>query len=228
MQCDFTITHLKKTFQRALNLDYSIITCSRYVENCSSLPKILVLRFDVDYNVRKVVDIVSVLNELDIKGTFFFRLHSPTYNPFDFANYEYIRYIINTGHEVGLHQEVVDFSKITLENQLECFKRDVKIFNEMFKVKIKGTSSHFDYTGNSNRDFWKLHSAKELGLYDAFELSQDSFCVTDSAFTYWKTFDNSNLLDDNRCLCEHLKDNHKIIHAVLHPVSHYKKHYYED
>ena len=86
----FTFENIKNEYQQVINLDYQFITCQEYVslkkEN-KLARKTVVNRVDIDFSVRKSLRLIEIFNELNIKASFFLRLHAPEYNPFSFENY---------------------------------------------------------------------------------------------------------------------------------------------
>lgn len=234
----FTFESLKKQFEEALQYGYRIITCYDYgqLKKDNKIDsKILVNRVDIDKSCRKAKRLAMMFNALDIKATFFVRLHADEYNPFSFENYRCLKYIRDSGHEIGYHSEVIDESVIWSENAERCLNRDILVLNQMLDIKVAGVASHGGFTGLNNLDFWKDKSPSALGLlyeaYDrqpAFDLFYKSFYVTDSSWTYWKCYDNGVLREgDYRTLGEHLNDNHHIVYSLIHPETFYDEHFYE-
>ncbi len=233
----FTFKNIKAEFEAVLDEGYRVITCYEYIGYKTALEKekILVNRVDIDYSVKKTAILVEIFNDLNIKATFFLRLHAPEYNPFSFENYRIIKHLIESGHELGYHSEVIDQSLIWNENAAECLKRDIEVINTMFGISIKGIASHGGMTGNNNLDFWKDKTATDFGLfYEAydkqpqFNLFQESFYVSDSEWTRWKCFDKGKLIkDDITSLSEHARENHQILHSLIHPDTYFNNHFYE-
>lgn len=233
----FTFKNIKAEFEAVLDEGYRVITCYQYISYKKTLEKdkILVNRVDIDYSVKKTALLVEIFNDLNIKATFFLRLHAPEYNPFSFENYRIIKHLIESGHELGYHSEVIDQSLIWNENAAECLKRDIEVINNMFGISIKGIASHGGMTGNNNLDFWKDKTATDFGLfYEAydkqpqFNLFQESFYVSDSEWTRWKCYDKGILLNDNRSsLSEHAMQNRQILHSLIHPDTYFHNHFYE-
>lgn len=233
----FTFDYLREQFSSAQQQGYQITTCEGFcqLQPQNRLNRILVNRVDVDFSVKKTEKIIDLFNQLDIKGTFFIRLHAPEYNPFSFENYRIIRKIIDTGHEIGYHSEVIDESAIWKEEAIDCLKRDLDVLNRMFNISVKGVASHGGMTGLNNLDFWKAHKPAEFGLlYEAydkepeFNLFQESFYVSDSEWTRWKCYDKGNPVPgDTRSISEHAKDHHPILYTLIHPDTYFERHFYE-
>lgn len=232
----FTFKYIENQYAAVLEAGYTVLTCSDYVRQKQNLPgKTLVNRVDIDYSVKKTLRLVEIFNRLGIKASFFLRLHAPEYNPFAFENYRIIKYLIDCGHELGYHSEVIDQSVIWNEDARENFLRDIDVINRMFGIRVEGVASHGGMTGLNNLDFWKDKTAADFGLlYEAydhqpeFNLFQESFYVSDSEWTRWKCYDKGKRVDeDQRSLKEHLADGHPLLHVLIHPDTYFDNHFYE-
>lgn len=197
--------------------------------------KIIINRVDIDFSCKKAKILAEIFNELDIKATFFVRLHAKEYNPFDFENYLCLKYIQETGHEISYHSEVVDESVIWDEKPDVCLQRDIDVLERLLDIKIKGIASYGGMTGLNNLDFWKDKKVIDYNLlYEAYENSDNfnlffnSFYISDSEWTRWKCYkDGKLILNDNRDFGEHLDDGHDVIYLLIHPDTYYERHFYE-
>ena len=221
-----------------LALDYQIISCGDYIDFKKELnkKKTLVNRVDIDFSIKKAKRIGLIFNELGIRGTFFIRLHAPEYNPFSFENYKVVRFLIDSGHEIGYHSEIVDQAAVWNEDAAMCLRRDIEVINTMYNIKIRGVASHGGMTGLNNLDFWKDVNPKDFDLeyeaYDqqqAFDLFNNSLYVSDSEWTRWKCYLNGKLVaDDERTIADHARDGHELIYSLIHSDTYFENHFYED
>ncbi|MBC7864470.1 MAG: hypothetical protein IAF38_15960 [Bacteroidia bacterium] len=233
---DFSLSTLKTSFEKILAQNYKVITCEQYVsfKQNKTEEKILVNRVDVDWSCKKAKIFAELYNQLGIKGTFFIRLHGDEYNPFSFENYRCLKFIKDSGHEVGYHSEIIDQGHIWDESAKDCLVRDIKAINNMLDITIKGVASHGGLTGLNNLDFWKTNKPAEFGLlyegYDkepAFNLFFESLYVSDSNCR-WKCYRNGVLQkDDQRTLREHCEANEPVVYSTLHPETYFHRHIYE-
>lgn len=232
----FTFENIKRQYMSAIDAGYNIITCEEYCLSKSKLGfKTLVNRVDIDLSVKKTERLIDIFNELNIKASFFLRLHAPEYNPFSFENYRIVKKLIESGHELGYHSEIIDQSVIWNEDAQDCLLRDIDIINRMFNIEVKGIASHGGMTGLNNLDFWQNKKASDFGLlYEAydkqpeFNLFQESFYISDSEWTRWKCYDKGVKKDgDFRSLEEHLDDNHPLLNVLIHPDTYFDRHFYE-
>lgn len=235
----FTFKNIEDQYEQVKNLGYKFITCEDYYrtkKEINSKDRIVVNRVDIDLSIKKAGRLLDIFNGLDIKATFFLRLHAPEYNPFSFENYRIIKKMVESGHEIGYHSEVIDQAAIWNENAQECLERDIDVINKMFNIKIVGVASHGGMTGLNNLDFWKERTAKEFGLlYEAydhqpeFNLFQEAFYVSDSEWVRWKCYDKGKIKSgDNRTFLEHANDGHQLINILIHPDTYFDEHFYDN
>ena len=227
---------IENHFKKAIECGYKIITCREYVDlkKQKAHTKILVNRVDIDTHFKKTWTLVKIFNKLNIKATFFIRLHGDEYNPFSFENYRCLKFIKDSGHEIGYHSEIIDQSVIWKEDAAACLKRDLAVLNSMLNIQVKGVASHGGLTGLNNLDFWKDHKPSEFGLlyegYDnlpEFNLFFESLYVSDSNYN-WKCYENGKLVQGvHKNLGEHAMDGHPVIYSTIHPDAYYKEYVYD-
>jgi hypothetical protein len=233
----FTWKAIEAEYRALLSAGYEVITCADYVRRKHvSLPALtLVNRVDIDVSMKRAERLCQVFNGLGIKATFFVRLHGHEYNPFSFENYRILKFIVQSGHEVGYHSEIIDQSEIWQEDAADCLRRDIDVLNRMLGIRIEGVASHGGMTGSNNLDFWKQRTPAEFGLlyegYDklsSYNLFHESFYVSDSEWTRWKCYDKGKLVvDDRRSPAEHARDRHPLLHLLIHPDTYFDRHFYE-
>lgn len=232
----FTFSNLKSQYLAAQNAGYEFITCADYSQRKRMLnPRTIVNRVDIDLSVKKADRLRQIFDDLNIKASFFVRLHAPEYNPFSFENYRILKAIRDSGHEIGYHSEIVDQATIWEEDASDCLIRDIEIFNRMFGVTIRGVASHGGMTGLNNLDFWQDKHPCQFGLLyeaydesDSFDLFKNSFYISDSEWTQWKCYKNGSLCErDGRSLVEHLQDRHPLIYLLVHSDTYFDHNIYE-
>ena len=232
----FTFNNLELQYKIAIEAGYNIITCADYCKLKNNLPqRTIVNRVDIDFSVKKAERLVEIFNRLNIKASFFLRLHAPEYNPFSFENYRIIKNLVASGHELGYHSEIIDQSIIWSENADANLLRDIEIINQMFGIKIQGVASHGGNTVYNNLDFWNENKASDYGLlYEAydkepqFNLFHECFYISDSEWIRWKCYNKGTKIEgDYRSFSEHIKDNHPLIHILIHPDTYFDNHFYE-
>jgi hypothetical protein len=237
-QFTFTFEYIESQIKATLEAGYHLVTCEEYfnLKSRGEVPKLcLVNRVDIDLSCKKARRLAEIFNRLGVKASFFVRLHAPEYNPFSFENYSVLKYIRDTGHEIGYHSEIIDQAAIWNEDPADCLTRDIQVLNRMLDIEVRGVASHGGTTGLNNLDFWKERSAKEFNLlYEAYEesdrfnLFKEAFYVSDSEWTRWKCYNKGKMVEgDRRSLGEHALDRHDLIYLLIHPDTYFEKHFYE-
>lgn len=216
MPCEFSYDHYRETIQLAKRR-YKIMTLQEY--SSPRQDKVLVLRHDIDTNPRRAAQMAQVEHDLDVRSTYFVRVHAEMYNPFGFRTYPLLKKILGMGHEIGLHFENLDFSHITKEDPSSILRREIEVLQSVLEIKIKGIAAHRGFSGIVNSDFLKNVDPFDFGLeYEAQELTKDCFFVSDSLRRWART--------DGRCICQILQDNLPRICLLTHPQFWYKTAYY--
>ncbi len=238
MEFSFTFSSIEHQLKKGVEQGYSFMTIEEYIERKKSEevpPLTLVNRVDIDCSCKKARRLAEIFNRLGVKGTFFVRLHAPEYNPFDFENYLALKFIRDSGHEIGYHSEIIDQAAIWDEKPEDCLIRDVHVLESMLGIKVRGVASHGGMTGLNNLDFWKERTASEFGLlYEAYEKTEnldlfgESFYISDSEWTRWKCYEKGVLVTgDTRTLEEHLSNRHPLVYLLIHPDTYFERHFYE-
>lgn len=231
MSCSFKFDHFEEIFQKALDAGYEIVTLKQFFEHDYHSDKILVNRIDVDFDPKRVCTMREIFDRLNIKGSFYFRLHSKDYNIFSFENYNIIKELLDSNHEIGLHSEIIDFEKICGQDAGKTLSKEIELFEQQFAFKMAGVASHGDYTGYNNLDFWQNNNAPDFGLlYEAYDkkLWEHSFYISDSLIKGWKSYTNGTLNEnDHRCPCQVFNDAHPVIYLLTHPFCFYWRHFHE-
>jgi len=233
----FTFANLRRYYEVAIESGYRIITCLDWANGTRPEygEKLLVNRVDIDVSPGKTRRLAQIYSDLGIRASFFVRLHANEYNPFSFENYRCLRALVDLGHEVGLHSEVIDQAAIWKQDAEGCLRRDLKVLASMLDIEVKGVASHGGSTGLNNLDFWKNRNAADFGLsYEAYDespnfgLFNNSFYLSDSSWTFWKCYDKGVARpDDRRKPDEHFRQGHELIYFLIHPETYYDEHFYE-
>jgi hypothetical protein len=233
----FTFGELERQYEQAIEARYEFLTCAEYVNRKhTGVPSLTVVnRVDVDVSPRRAERLFEMFERLGVKATFFVRLHAQEYNAFSFECYRVFRALIDAGHEIGYHSEVVDAAAIWTQAAEDCLRRDLDVVNRMFDVTVQGVASHGGLTGLNNLDFWQDRTPAEFGLrYEAydrqpeFNLFHESLYVSDSEWTRWKCYDRGRLVEgDRRSFGEHVITRPPLVYLLIHSDTYYDRHFYE-
>jgi hypothetical protein len=139
--------------------------------------QLLILRHDVDKMAQNSFRFAQIQAEKGVKGTYYFRMHSHSYNE------ELIKKIADLGHEIGYHYETMDsvsakykvwgkkinpkkgnaeYEKL-IDHAYEEFCRNLEKFRKI--ADIKTISMHGSpMSPYDNRAIWQKYDYKKLGI----------------------------------------------------------------
>lgn len=100
----------------------------------------LILRHDIDFDVKAAREIALVEADKGFKATYFFLLRTPFYNLFTAENSKAVRDIIQAGHEIGLHFDRMAYAPDT--DSAAAIRRECAVLADWFETKIKVISYH--------------------------------------------------------------------------------------
>lgn len=127
--------------------------------------KTIILRHDVDKLPENSFRFAQIQHELGIKGSYYFRIVSESFNP------KIIEKIVKLGHEIGYHYEDVDLvnksSKLTekeiINHAIKLFDKNLQELRKFFPVNticMHGSPlSKYD-----NKLLWKYYNYKDFGI----------------------------------------------------------------
>lgn len=98
---------------------------------------ILILRHDIDFDIEYAYKISLMEDELNVKSTYFFLMHSKSYNLLEQNNLELIKSIQKRGHKISIHFDPTIYKDIE-----SGFLKEKKLFENIFDLKIEHTSIH--------------------------------------------------------------------------------------
>lgn len=153
---DFTLDVLKQLLNQVNRSNPKDHTFLGFLQNPSN-KKQVILRHDIDRNPAHALKIAQIEKDLNIKATYYFRIHPSIFKS------EIIKEIADLGHEIGYHYE--DFTKFhgNPEKAIESFKKNLAEFRKIYPVKTicmdgKPLSIY------NNLDLWKYYNYSDLGI----------------------------------------------------------------
>lgn len=207
MNCNFSHQHYRYILEKAIKSNFKITNFCCY-KTYKNVDKIIILRHDVDYSPQRALALAKIENALKLKATYFVRVHGQHYHPFDKESWLIFKKILNLGHEIGLHTEARDLSRIFKINPFELFCREKEILEIVFKIKILSASEHGDFFRKSN--YWQktLLTQKHKSILKIRHIPEDlrDFYYLSDSCSQWK----------KGCLCENLEKFDKM-QVLIHP-----------
>lgn len=174
-----------------LNAGYQFICIRDYEKLKDQKCKHIILRHDIDSDVKIAKKMFEIEKQLNIKSTYYFRLCT-----FDV---KFINEIYEYGSEVGYHYEEIaqyckdkrDFSKDFVDNNMEeikkCMINNITNFEEKAGMKIDSIASHGDFINRKinvrNEYLYDTDMKKRLNLIEAYDVeSMINFRTIDAMY----------------------------------------------
>lgn len=207
MECGFTFGHYKDTILLAKRKGYAFSTFRDYTDKKTE-KRLILLRHDVDFNLRNALTFAELENKSGAVSTFFIRVHAP-FNVFSYDNYPILKKIISLGHEIGLHYEPDFFILLNEKNFTNTFNRERTVLENIINEKISGISLHEPNRRSSNLAVDE-NLLKKLKLrYSAYQpkFVKEFKYISDSGGR-WR----------EGCFCQFIKKDTPKLCVLTHPV----------
>ncbi len=99
--------------------------------------KALILRHDIDFDVEYAYELSKIEDQLGVKSTYFFLMHSMSYNLLESTHLEQVKSMLSRGHHVSIHFDP------TLYQDLEAgFTKEKQLFEAVFDIEVQYISIH--------------------------------------------------------------------------------------
>ncbi len=162
--CSFQFTHYRFILKSFIDNNYDVVSFRDF--DIRKPKKYVIVRHDIDSSIERALELAKFENQLGVKTSYFIRLHSKMYNPFEYRTYAQLKEIKNLGHEIGLHFETLDFDNVFHEGLKNIFLREKSCLEQILNIKVETVSQHGDFSeiGRDYEKFFKMLSVKELGI----------------------------------------------------------------
>jgi hypothetical protein len=207
MECGFTFHHYRDMILLAKKKGYAFSTFRDHTDK-NNEKRLILLRHDVDFNLRNALTFAELESKSGIVSTFFIRVHAP-FNVFSYDNYPILKKIISLGHEIGLHYEPDFFTLLNEGDDVQTFNRERSVLENIINEKISGISLHEPNRGLWTRPKERLLLKKLKLEYSAYQpkFVKELKYISDSGGK-WK----------EGCFCEFIKKDVPKLCVLTHPV----------
>jgi hypothetical protein len=127
MKSDFTLHKYDELLNAIQKAEYDVKPVANFLESPNE--KCIILRHDVDRDIRRALEMALIENERNIISTYYFRYKKSVFKP------DIIKEIAALGHEIGYHYEVLDKSKGDILKAKDIFVEELNDFRKISEVR---------------------------------------------------------------------------------------------
>ncbi len=192
MEFDFTFNKYDKLCDKIAKSQYKVFTVCEYFSGKNDINKYIILRHDVDRDPETAVLMAEIERKYNIKSTYYFRHIERTFK------LDLMRSIIEMGHEIGYHYEVLDKANGDSDVAIKIFEQELNDFRKYFKIEtivqhgsplngdldmssfkgllniIKNLITNKNiFTKRQNLDIWNKYNFSQFGILGEAYLSMD-------------------------------------------------------
>lgn len=208
---DYIMSNRYKEYEDLLsefkNNGYEFICVKNYKELNNETQKYIIIRHDIDSDVKIARKMFEIEKRLNVKTTYYFRLKT--------ANKQLIQEIIQYGSEVGYHyEEIAQFCKDNkfinkqfaidnLNKIKEIFCQNIQLFEKNNNVKLHSIASHGDFVnrkiGIANKFVYTKDMQDKLRLIEAYDIEELlDFRTADAMYPHFWKMDPKSAIKENK------------------------------
>ncbi len=102
----------------------------------------IILRSDVDLDIKAAYNLALIEKECDIESTFFIMVTNTFYNPLSLENRKMLSEMANNGFEIGLHFDPTVYGNISANELEDKVNVEAKILESIINKKVESISLH--------------------------------------------------------------------------------------
>lgn len=110
----------------------------------SKFSQCVILRHDLDFDISRAVKIAQIEADMKVKSTFFVLVHSDMYNALSFQNVDYLRRLLQYGHNIGLHFDAMSYPEWTGDKRKICdfIREEAAVLSRAIGTPVSCVSMH--------------------------------------------------------------------------------------
>lgn len=117
--------------------------CFRTYLDWQDNERCVILRHDIDNDIKKALQLAQVERDLGVRSTFFVLVTTDFYNVFSMQNERLLKQVAACGHDIGLHFDEVRYPEITTpEDAVQLILREVQLLELALGKKVSTVSMH--------------------------------------------------------------------------------------
>ncbi|MBF91557.1 MAG: hypothetical protein CMP34_01970 [Rickettsiales bacterium] len=201
----FSQDYYESILKKAIDSKYTFVTFRSFFKDLKKKrKKIAILRHDIDQKISRTKIFHEVEDSMKIKSTNFLLIHDVNYNCFDLNTLSLFLNAEKKGHEIGLHTNFVETSKILNLKPDLTLKKELLMIRNYFKVTGVACHRNIDYLYNSLpylQKNWKRISKENNLLYDAYGhnlMSNNVFINESTNHLGWRNHTPEDIIESGK------------------------------
>ncbi len=134
----FTLQAYRDLLKLLRENNYSI--CDYY--NYLNYDKFVILRHDVDFDLRKAAKFAKMESEMGVRSIYFILISSDFYNVLSLYNYNCVKEILSYGHEIGLHFDKTKYVGKDMKQIRAAIYEEIHLLEMIIGQKVRTVSMH--------------------------------------------------------------------------------------
>lgn len=135
----FTIAHYREIVQLAKDMGFQFVL---HKDEFVPERKDIIWRHDVEFSPDIALKMAQIENELGVRATYFFQIHSEFYNTLERYMSDILYKIKDLGHHIGLHYDSHYYNVNDEETLERTLKIDKAYFEQVFNLELDTFSFH--------------------------------------------------------------------------------------
>jgi hypothetical protein len=176
-----------------------------FFDDYSNIRNPVLWRHDVDISVHRAAWMAGAENKLSVKATYYFMLHSWSYNLLEKDIQRLITKISTLGHSIGLHFDPLFYNDCDNANALEFYlRREKLLLEDISGVEVRTFSYH-----NPTEVILSMNDDIYGGMINAYSQTiRAKFTYCSDSNGYWRHESIGNVIRNNP---------KKPLHILTHP-----------
>lgn len=163
---DFTLKKYEMLCEAIINSKYKVATFRDFFEQKDEDDNFIIMRHDIDENIRFALDVAKVEYDYGIRASYYFRTRKKVYVP------EIIDKIASYNHEICYHYETIDKAKGDMELAIKLFSEELSMFRKEYDVKTVCMHGN-PLSKYDNKEIWETCKLSDFDLLGEPYLSLD-------------------------------------------------------
>jgi len=140
---DCSIGNYKYITGELLKAGYNFIPFGEAEKQLESNKKFVLMRHDIDFNLKDALRIAEIEADMGIFATYFFMLRTEHYNLFSTEGTNIVKKILGLGHHFGLHFDMASYPENSIEKDLAiAVNKEALVLEDWFNEKVEIVSFH--------------------------------------------------------------------------------------